>query len=312
MKKSSLTTFMLLFIATVSNGAIVAQDQTPIDLARAFPPTFIPNKDQALAQIDWQLRQLRRIREHQEADLRQASDQVARSREEATALAEKLPLELRFANQDVRAEVIGTCLQVLLSANLEVASHDEIISQLSMELEKAQEKPTEIEQLGQKQRRLKLTAFETKFDQARNELERNEKLYERGAVNMQELDRSRYNLQIAEYELAQAKLEAEIEDSSRENEVAQRLVEARIELQPIKARAAAAERFLKLFSESNEVINRIQELNREYEAGVEVVEELNRKMRSSSEQIAELESLKELIQSSLKDAAKAKLEQEND
>ena len=45
-------------------------------------------------------------------------------------------------------------------------------------------------------------------------------------VANQQLERSKFNLQVAEHEMAQAQLTAEIEEKTRTNEIADRLIKA--------------------------------------------------------------------------------------
>ncbi len=312
MPKSFITTCVFLVIVIFSTSAIVAQNEPPIDLARAYPPTLLGENDIALAQIDWQLKHLKQTRDYY-VDVcdstRKGLEQIVVN---SNGLFEKLPMELRYTNEQVRAELIGSCLQELLSAKLEIASNEEIISQLSGELEKAKDEQAEMARLKKEQQHLKIQAIETKFALTKNEFERNKQLHEQGSVSIQVLERSRYSLQITEFELAQARLEMEIENASRSNEIAQQLVESRIETQPLKARAAAAEKFLKLYSDSSDTLNTIENNNRRVASGQKAIDEYLLKISATSDKIAELESLKELIQSSLKDAAKTKLEQEKD
>ena len=299
--QKSLAILLLLVAVTLSTGETIAQERDPIDIARTFPPTYYKETEIALAQIDWQLQHLKQTTRKRTRAFQKFGEISAGELRHTKELAESLPVELRYANQEVRADLIGACLRELLSARLDVASNEEIISQLSKELEKAKLERAEgdVGRLKKESQQLKIHAAELKLSLVKKEYDQNKKFYTKGAKTRQEADRSQYALQIAEHELAQAKIEMEIENASRVNEIAQRLVEARIESQPIKARVEAAEKFLKLFSDSADAINRIDEHNRIYESIEEYSESFNRKMWASYDQIAELESLKELMEDTL-------------
>ena len=106
-----------------------------------------------------------------------------------------------------------------------------------------------------------------------------------------ELERAKYQVQLAEAELETALIENTIENATQANELAQRLIETRIELQPLKARAAAAERFLDMISSADPIVRAISERNTEYEMELEHVKESTKKLRNLEGQKAELEAL---------------------
>lgn len=300
MHKSIITASTILVTLVFSTVASFAQDNNPIDIAKAFPPTLVDNHETALANIDWQLKQLKQSMEYYSGVCNSDRTELAKLVINSNVLFAKLPMELRFTNEKVREELVGACLQELLSAKLEIASNEEMISQLSEELEKSQHEQADINRLEKEKQQLKIRAIESKYAQARDEFDRIKKLHDNGSLSDRELASSKNTLEIAGYELAQARLEMEIEIASRSSEIAQRLVEARIKIQPIKARAAAAEKFLNLYADSSDILSTIDSENRRIESIKTTIDEYVRKLSAVSDQIADLESLKQLINSALK------------
>lgn len=67
-------------------------------------------------------------------------------------------------------------------------------------------------------------------------------------------------MRVAEDELAAAMNELQVVKESGKAEKAEELVSKRVEVEPLKARVAAAEKFLKKFSDGAKVIARVEKL----------------------------------------------------
>ena len=267
-----------------------AQEKDPLELARDNPPNLI-KADIALEQMEWRLKQLGDTAKAQEMvdDLFEA--RISHYHDEIHKLTKQLPIELRYANDDVRSKLIGDVLRELMSGRLEVASQEEVIAQYTLALEKSQEDSSKVEEQKQRKHQIQIRANEQKVALAKTNYERTEKLAQKSFVTDSEVNRDKYAYELSKMELEHAILDFEIDQSSRVNDIANRIIEARISLQPAKARVAAAERFMKLFSDSHDHFESISELRRKIASLNEDHKQLGRRKWEIKVQITELEML---------------------
>lgn len=304
-RQSKMLSVLLVVIIAGSSTQAIAQDKDPIELARDYPPSLI-QVDVAQEQMQWQIKRLREQQAIQEQELRKIDDQITELNQEINALTKKLPVELRFANESVRAQLIGDVLRELLASRLEVASQQELIEQLTVALEDAKMENSKADEIRQQKHQLMIKASETKLALAEFSFEQTAKMAKSAAVSQSELEREKYSYELAKMELEHALLDFEMESTSRGNEVADRLVKTRISLQPAKARVAAAERFLNLFSESRGAVEMIAETNRKIARLNEHRQRKEQGIWATKENLAELSLLFLVTKSSAEEFEKNK------
>ena len=110
---------------------------------------------------------------------------------------------------------------------------------------------------------LTLMASRIKLEAAKENLARTRKLAEKGYVSKSELKKEEYAYAIAEVEMASAQKQIQIENNKSKANNADLLSLSRVEIEPIKARIAAAEKFLKTLSAASETMARIEVLRME-------------------------------------------------
>ena len=110
--------------------------------------------------MNWRLKQLEVTQGEYQKTLELMTEQLETQRQNVKALANKLPIEIRYADEKVRANLIGECLRELLSTRLDVASHEATVAQLVQELDKAKIENDEIDRLKKEKSALQTQAIE--------------------------------------------------------------------------------------------------------------------------------------------------------
>lgn len=279
-----------------------------LEMARSYPPHLVKTEI-ALEQMSWQMGQLENRLARQKRTIEKHRAKSEHLNMEIQAISKSLPIELRFANDKVRSSLIGDVLRELLAGRLEVATQEETIAQLTQSLSKEKKESSKADEIRKQKSQLRIQATRQKLALTEASLAKAEQLFKKSAISESDVDRERYALEIARMELEHAMLDYEMEESSHDNEVADRLVEARILLQPAKARVAAAEQFLKLFAESHEKMNAIEKLRREVATLEERREHAIRGIWTTENEIAEFQILQHLTKAG---AEKAKQREKED
>lgn len=95
-------------------------------------------------------------------------------------------------------------------------------------------------------------------------------------------------------------MKAEVDAEQQNADLAQRLTDSRVEIEPVKARIVAAESFLKTFVDSSNLSNRIEETQRALERAKDGRLDLIGELSRLENEIEELRVLKSRIESGLK------------
>jgi len=127
--------------------------------------------------------------------------------------------------------------------------------------------------------------------------DRERSLFEKSLTSQEAIDKAKLTVELAKGELEATNLDFELEKSSGENEIADRLVEARIDCQPFKARVAVAEKFLKLFAESRDEIQAIEGFNRKIASLEEDRQQADRSIWKTKTEVMEIELLMAMTKS---------------
>ncbi len=298
----SLTITLLLFLNLLSIAA--AQDD-PIEMVRQYPPNMVKQTDIAIAQMQWRLIQLTNTVKQQEKMRDEVDARIAELNQRISKLSQELPIELRFANDGVRADLIGDVLRELLASRLDLATRQAEVEQLQSALAKSEKEPTKIDGITTRKNQLNIQAAEEEVLAAKLNYERKADLAKRSVISSSELEKEKRVYELAKMQLEHALLDFELEKSSRVNDIADRVTNARIDIQPALARVQEADRFLKLFSDSHDNIRSIGELNRMIASLEADREQANRSIWTTKEEVMETELLLKLTTSKSEAAEKS-------
>jgi hypothetical protein len=293
--------FFLSFFTVGCLGLNSTQAQDDfVERAKTYPPrsTSVGASNLALASIGWKLelkqelmgRYLRRkeqISQYAEANLVHLED-----------LVNQQPPEVRFLDKAVRSRLIGKIMEELLDARLELATGESSVALLKEML--AEGKQSKQAVLIKRQSEMAIEAARLKVGVAEAEYQKTKQLTERGSKSNRDYMMAQYTLGIAKIELESAVLRCEVESEQQNSEIAQRLTDARIEIEPVRSRIAAAEKYLKQFVDSASLSAKIEEMQRKIETRRQDIRVLSGETLRLSQEIEELSVLKSRIERDLK------------
>ena len=300
-------TFFLLITVLATASFTHAQD------ANRYPLSMEQRDlESQLNDLDWKLKRLEMTKAQRQRKYQQYVDESHARKQRSNDLADNLPIEMRFASKQVRDSLVGECLKELLMARLDLASHEILIKELTQQLEEAKNRNQQQHHLNIEKNQLAVRAAEMKMDLAASELDMSRKLHEKGSVTSREMQRAEYQFELAKLELSNAKVDFEMSARVDTSDLAQRLVDARIHIQPLKARFKAAEDYLKQIASSGDQLREIEELQMLGRMEQENAQEFQRDIWEVEKEIEEIVTLKRLAQARMKELENRSRDQSGD
>ncbi len=306
-KQTHRLTLLLALVATtmfLGLSTAIAQDDDPIEMVRKTPPHLLRNSGVAESQIKWRLKQLAHLRGIEMAQYHEAADAQKKLQRKSQTLIESLPIEVRFAGEEVRSSLIGECLREMFQARLEIASQEFVMAELTRSLDIEKNKKDSTDQLQRHKQHLRIEMLEHKVELCSKEFEQATALHKKSYTSDSEVQRAEYQVRVAKLELEQAMIEFQVEESSRENEIAEELIRTRFAMQPFKARVQASQKFLELLSSSSKAMKIISEIDRELELHREKQKDTLHRVWTIDAEMNELQSLLALTNSARKETKK--------
>ena len=298
--RSKLIVLLVLSAMTTVGSQALGQLHDPIEKARIFPPSELTTSENEtnLRAIDWHLERKVHLVKQYRVSVDRIKKELLKLSTEAEHLANEIPSEIRFVNAEVRSRLVGKAMEELLNARLNLATQTvthTLLEQLhKTKLSTGNSNRGELE--------INVKAAEMKLNVARIVAKKTANLSSKGLKSESEKAMSQYTADIAELELERAKQKLKQGDSS-DSELAKRLANSRIEVEPIKARVVAAEKYLKSFSDSAQIHREIEKVQRVLDnLGTDwkiVMGESN----AISREVEELKVLRSLVQRALERAA---------
>lgn len=286
---------ILTSLTCVCTSAAHAQDLfEPVDMLKDAPPEFYTPDigSTALASLVWRVEQDERFSDR----LHERLHNLSVSREMLDARAEELqnnlPIQFQFASDEIRARVVGRCLEELLAAQLDLATNSTLINEL--EATAALEEAAADEQ-QKKAMQLRMRALEQQLDLAHQERARLEALAKQGVVAQRELSDAALRITQAEADLMEVRLAADAEIQKRVSRVTDRLVDLRMESAALQARERAAQAFLERMSASTATERELELLRRRADVLDDQISELTMQRDLIEIRIDEARSLADLI-----------------
>ena len=290
--------FMALYVGTMLSWLMtdaMVNGQEQLDLLRNYPPSLLePNVvDHATSSIKWQLRQQSAIKITYE----RSRDEIAAKLEVIEArindLNQTLPASVRFLDETGRSAMASLAMEQLLGARLDLVSLQSLIKQMESNLAQQQDTEHEIRKMElDMQQRAALSRLEL----AKSEFDALSKQAQAKLVSDSELNRARSTLEIAETEYAIAAKKAQMVARTVSVDVAKRLSEIRVEVEPVEAKIRTLEEFLETLHTASETIGKIRVLQREQDLWQKDLAMVAKALFESDRKSVELRSFLQLVE----------------
>ena len=274
------TVFLMFAVIAAGFGSMEAAfaQEDPVEMAKMYPPRLLKERDNEtnLAAINWRLQLTVDLKNRIQQERDSAVVAMEVYSKKLDELNNQLPVEVRFVDNSVHSRLIGKTMEELLDARLSLATRQSSVRQLESML--AEEKDSKQARLVQQQSAMAIEAAKLKLRVAESEYEKSAKLAAKGYMTESNRMVAQYTLAIAKQELESVVLKAEVDSEQQNAEIAERLTDARIEIEPIKARVVAAEKFLKTFVDSSKISTEIEETKRAWERAKDDLRESDSEM----------------------------------
>ena len=212
-------------------------------------------------------------------------------------LKKQAPSRLSSLNKEDRSDLASYAMRRYLDVKIELAALAKTIAALEAKAKKNEK--SKVQKLESAELDFEVTSASERYQLAKLQRERNEKLWKRGTVNEIEFAKSKLTTKIAENELKAAQTRVSLEKARLQAANAELLADKRLELVPLKAKIEEIEAFFealgdagRFYSEVDSVNQMISDTRSEKNKIGDVLFELNREMVEIDSRLKQLESQK--------------------
>lgn len=284
----------LLLLGFAAENGMAQED--PLQDARNYPASFFKASEQALVSLNWQIDQLESLTETYLKAKVEISQEMSMKTSKMEELYRQLPDQFGSADPGVLADLIGNAMKQRMELRLELvaleaqmAGHQENIKQ---EADLLQYRREEFAIATAKAAKLATLA--------EAELKKEKMLFDKGTLSRQQLLRATTSAEIAKMEFRAAEVREKVEMQRAKAAASSALADARLAMNPIKAKLKVIDEFLANFSVANKTGRRIDEHKRELELLHRDLELVAEQLFDLGRQQTELTSLKRLMLQDLK------------
>ena len=283
----------LLFCASLA-----AQD--PLRELKVYPPGYLNDKrstptestvESNVVVLDWMLEQKRRIEAKYTGELEHAQAVSESLDKQIEEIAVQLTQPMDKATL---SRLSGRLMEELLDSRLELAVLEGTVD--AMEAAAMSSTEAQIHKLSISLKEAAVQSAQQKVNLAGEEAKQAKKLYAKGSMSDQEVNRAEYSLKISMIELEAAQSELQIEKLQSKTVSSRELSDTRLKIAPIKARIKLAEEMFAGYQRMGELMQKIDKLNDQKKRFTADHDAISQQRRKVSNEIIELESLKELVE----------------